>query len=161
MAARPRPGEFKHKFTHDEDQRLCSVVEEIGTVDWTLVARRMAPFTTRQCRERWTNYLNPTIANMPWTPAEDQLLEEKFAEFGTKWQVIAGAFPTRSKNSIKNRWNRLQRTKGRVQEPPQAAAKGEDATGVAAAGDAIWRQPVFEGPLDSALWDAVFGNFPD
>jgi hypothetical protein len=160
MTARARPGEFKHKFTNAEDELLCSIVEEIGTVDWTLVARRMSPFTTRQCRERWTNYLNPTIKNVKWTRAEDQLLELKYAQIGAKWQVIAGEFPARSKNNVKNRWHRLQRRKGRVEEPPKIAAGGEDATEVAAAGDAIWSQIAFEGPPDSAVWDAVFENFP-
>jgi hypothetical protein len=156
----PRPGEFKHKFTSAEDALLCSIVEEIGTVDWTIVARRMSPFTTRQCRERWTNYLHPTIGNTQWTPAEDQFLEMKYAEIGPNWRAIAALFPTRSKNNVKNRWNRLQRIKGRFEEPHQAAANAEDASGVAAARDSIWSQILFEGPPDSAAWDAVFGDFP-
>jgi hypothetical protein len=119
----------------------------------------MSPLTTRQCRERWTNYLNPTIGNIEWTPAEDQLLEEKYARIGAKWQVIAAEFPTRSKNNVKNRWYRLQRITRRVEKRLQAAVDPEDATNVAA-GDAIWSQIAFDGPPDSAAWDVVFENFP-
>jgi hypothetical protein len=50
------------------------------------------------------NYVNPDIRNMPWTDAEDNLLERKHAELGPKWTAIAGFFPGRSKNNVINRW---------------------------------------------------------
>jgi hypothetical protein len=97
-------GHLRRKFSAAEDMKLREVVEEFGSTDWACVAAHMAPRNARQCRERWTNYLNPSRVNAPWTAAEDSLLEQKFGEFGTKWQSIADHFPGRSKNDIKNHW---------------------------------------------------------
>jgi hypothetical protein len=102
-------GHFRCKFSPAEDLKLREVVEQLGSADWASVATHMAPRNARQCRERWTNYLNPSLVNAPWTASEESLLEEKFAEFGTKWQVIAVFFPSRSKNDIKNHWISNQR----------------------------------------------------
>jgi hypothetical protein len=102
-------GHFRCKFSPAEDLKLRQVVEQVGAGDWASVASHMAPRNARQCRERWTNYLNPSLVNAPWTASEESLLEEKFAEFGTKWQVIAVFFPSRSKNDIKNHWISNQR----------------------------------------------------
>jgi hypothetical protein len=104
MNYRTGPGKFKCKFTPAEDIRLQEVVDHCGCKDWSIVARHMYPRNARQCRERWTNYTNPILVNMPWTQAEEELLSEKFAEFGRKWQSIAAYFPRRSKNQIKNHW---------------------------------------------------------
>jgi hypothetical protein len=98
------PGCFKVKFTDEEDDRLREAVEQCGTKDWSMVARQMAGRSARQCRERWCNYINPTIANLPWTPAEEALLDEVFPEIGRKWKTLAKFFPQRSSNQIKNHW---------------------------------------------------------
>jgi hypothetical protein len=64
----------------------------------------MHPRIPRQCRERWTQYLNPSVQNPPWTPEEDILLAKKFNEFGPRWKAITACFTNRSRNSIKNHW---------------------------------------------------------
>jgi leucyl-tRNA synthetase len=160
MLAARRPGQDKHKFTSAEDDHLRAVVRQIGAADWTLVALQMSPFTPRQCRERWTNYLNPTLENSKWTPAEDEILETKYAQVGAKWRVIADIFPARSKNNVKYRWLRLQRNKHRVLEAQQAVEASEDANRVIAARDSIWSDITFETTPDSAAWDALFRDFP-
>jgi hypothetical protein len=85
------------------------IVNRIGSNDWPAVATQMCGRNARQCRERWTNYINPVIVNAPWTKEEEKLLEEKFEEYGTRWQAIAIFFPTRSKNHIKNHWSSHQK----------------------------------------------------
>jgi hypothetical protein len=60
--------------------------------------------TTRQCRERYKNYLSPELRNLPWSPAEDLLLRERFSEFGPRWATLATFFNGRSDVSLKNRW---------------------------------------------------------
>jgi hypothetical protein len=56
------------------------------------------------------NYLDPVLVHAPWTSEEDQLVDAKFAEYGTQWQVIAMFLPTRSRNQIKNRWHALHKS---------------------------------------------------
>lgn len=116
MDQKRRPGKFKNKFTPAEDALLIEIVERVGSDDWTEVARHMDGRNPRQCRERWNNYVNPAIAKVPWTIAEERLLEQKYKEFGSKWHLIAGYFPNRSKNNIKNHWVTYQK-KTRKQIP--------------------------------------------
>lgn len=93
----------KLKFSEEEDLRLASIVDEIGSDDWVQVSSIMGTRNARQCRERWTNYLDPSLKNEPWTEAEDSLLNQKLIEYGQKWHKIAKFFPNRSANNIRNR----------------------------------------------------------
>jgi hypothetical protein len=102
------PGRYKSKFTADEDSALRDLVSSYGTSSWSAIAARMSHRNARQCRERWNNYLNPRLGRSPWTPAEDLLLHEKFAIFGSQWHEIARFFPSRSRNAILNHWKALQ-----------------------------------------------------
>ena len=93
----------RQKFTAEEDRLLESLVNELGTHAWKKVSARMKTRSTRQCRERYTNYLAPNVTNGPWTAAEDALLEQKVQEMGQKWSKIASFFEGRSDVNIKNR----------------------------------------------------------
>jgi hypothetical protein len=115
---RPGPGEFKLKFTEAEDTRLIYLVKIHGSRDWGVVARHMLGRTTRQCRERWSNYLNPELKTTPWTDTEDAQLLARYQEFGTQWQAIAICLPGRSRNDIKNRWFHLQKSPPSAPQPP-------------------------------------------
>jgi hypothetical protein len=111
MAWWPAQGHVKVKFKEDEDIRLQELVERFGTDNWSAVAAEMRNRNARQCRDRWSNYVNPKIENSPWTKEEERLLEERHAHWGTKWCAIAHFFPNRSKNDIKYRCLRQQRAK--------------------------------------------------
>jgi hypothetical protein len=99
----------KTKFTQQEDSELRKVVGELGTNDWQQVSLQMPGRNARQCRDRWLNYLSPDVTNGPWTPAEEQLLMDKYDEFGATWKHIAMFFPTRTDINIKSRWQLMQR----------------------------------------------------
>jgi hypothetical protein len=107
----------KKKFTPAEDLLLQEVVTASETLDWTQIASHFPERNGRQCRDRWVNYVNPTIINGPWTADEERLLDERFREFGTKWKQIAESFPNRSANQIKNHWLTKQRRMVRGQAP--------------------------------------------
>lgn len=97
-----------------DDLRLKAVVNHLGTLDWNRVAQEVGGFTGRQCRERWNNYVNPSLIQGSWTPEEDQLLLNSLQQFGSKWDVLDKCLPTRSRNSIKNRHFQLSRTRTRT-----------------------------------------------
>jgi hypothetical protein len=98
------------KFTAAEDARLRSLVHDWGTANWRQIADKMGGGrTTRQCRERWQNYLRRDIVNGPWTAEEERLLVEKYAEYGPIWRTIQSFFPCRTDIDIKNCWLRRQR----------------------------------------------------
>ena len=103
------PKRSKAKFTPEEDQMITDLVKKFGDENWALIASMMKGRSTRQCRERYINYLNPTINRAPWTKEEDDLLIEKKSIYGSHWKSIADFFPHRTDINVKNRWLKLQR----------------------------------------------------
>jgi hypothetical protein len=53
--------------------------------------------------------LQPYLRTGSWTDDEDQLLEEMFAEYGTKWNKISKFFVHRAPLSLRNRHMALSR----------------------------------------------------
>ena len=96
---------IKTKWTPEEDKLLTDAVNELGTNNWTLIATRVSGRTGKQCRERWTGQICPTISKVSWTHTEDMLLFQYQRLFGNKWAQIAQFLPNRSPISVKNRWN--------------------------------------------------------
>lgn len=115
---KPHP---RSKFTRAEDDKLRSIVQEVGENSWDVVSKRMGNRNQRQCKERWLNYLSPNVNFSPWTLEEDQKLENLHAEFGAKWVKIAQYFPSRTDTNIKNRWMVLQRQKKRLERKSQTS----------------------------------------
>lgn len=112
----PKRKSIKSKFTAEEDEKLKMLVLSHGTGSWAYIARLMGTRNHRQCRERWKNYINPALRNDPWTLEEDQLLVDKYAEFGPRWNRIARCFVNRSDNAIRNRWQLMLRQWERQKE---------------------------------------------
>jgi hypothetical protein len=108
VASRPHP---KSKFSPDEDVLLRRLVREFGENDWGHVAQRMPQRNQRQCKDRWLNYLSPTVQSHPWTSEEDLLLLDRVRACGPKWVRIATYFSARTDIQLKNRYLVLTRRK--------------------------------------------------
>ena len=100
---------MKSKFSPEEDDFLTRLVLMNKNPNWNEIASIMRTRNARQCRERWKNYLNPELRCDPWSHEEDQLLIQKYNEFGSHWNKISKFFINRSDNSIRNRWQMLVR----------------------------------------------------
>ncbi|MDR1597830.1 MAG: hypothetical protein LBR89_02745 [Holosporales bacterium] len=92
----------RHPFSPAEDALLLFLVEKHGCNQWCIVAPLMNR-TLRQCRERWQNYLSPTVRIAPWTHREEQLLLTLVGEIGKHWAEI-GRQLTRSEADVKNHY---------------------------------------------------------
>jgi hypothetical protein len=99
----------RSKFTFEEDERLLNLVKQHGSDEWQQISRLMPGRNSRQCRDRWTNFLSPDITKNPWTEQEEVLLFQKIAELGNSWKKIALFFPGRSEVSVKSHWQLMQR----------------------------------------------------
>jgi hypothetical protein len=106
---RPLGVVLKVKFTPDEDSRLSELVRMHGSTDWVLIASLLGTRNPRQCRERFSNYLDPGLRHDSWTPEEDAAITEKYAQYGCKWNKIGKFLHNRSDNAIRNRWQLLNR----------------------------------------------------
>jgi hypothetical protein len=111
------------KFRSDEDDVLAAVVAEYGTGDWNYISTFIPDRNARQCRERWSQYLDPDLQWGVWSESEDSLLESLFARHGTKWHTIAQSFNHRSSMNVRNRYYQLARRKRTGQVPEKASSE--------------------------------------
>jgi hypothetical protein len=95
---------IRQPFTPQEDAQLIQIVTEQPSLSWHEVAALLPNRTSRQCRERWMDYLRPDIISRPWTDAEDELILHEIERIGYKWTRISNSFENRSQRDVKNRW---------------------------------------------------------
>jgi hypothetical protein len=118
--SKPHP---KAKFNPAEDEMLSNLVKRHGTTDWTEISLRMEGRNARQCRDRWINYLSPSVENGPWTTADDQELLLLYHQLGAKWKYLATFFKGRTEINVKSRWNLIQRRLRRRAKAEQIALR--------------------------------------
>ena len=100
----------KHRrFSNEEDKKLKELVNKHGDKDWIIISSYMPGRNSRQCRERWNNYLSPKINRREFTIEEDQIILSKFNEYGSRWAVIANFLEKRTDQMVKNRFFVLKR----------------------------------------------------
>lgn len=105
-------------FSAEEDRLLKSLIERYGQ-NWDLIASCIPDRNSRQCKDRYINYLRPDLATYEWTRDEDTLLIRLVETYGKKWTKIADVFGNRSEPMVKVRWSILQKTKGTTETGPQ------------------------------------------
>lgn len=68
-----------------------------------------------KCKEKWMNYLNPTVNRLGWSLEEDYKLFQMVKEHGQKWAFISTEMGhTRTEHMVKNRYHwHCKRFKGK------------------------------------------------
>jgi myb proto-oncogene protein len=88
----------KIKWTPEEDAKLRKAVKK-HRHDWVAVAKLVPVRTSRQCRERWVNILDPGSGKNSgkWAPAEDAKLVYAVKKHGKDdWVTVAAMVPGRT-----------------------------------------------------------------
>ena len=93
----------KSKFSTDDDNKLRRLVSQYGTKSWSLIASKFRNRNSRQCRDRWNNYLSPKNNHSKWSYEEDMRLINLFSIFGKQWSKLAIFFPKRTPVNVRNR----------------------------------------------------------
>ncbi|KAJ3429806.1 myb protein-related [Anaeramoeba flamelloides] len=109
-------------FLKREDRLLISAIEKKGCQKWSEISPFLKWRTSKQCRERWKNKLDPKISTDPLTEEEIHKLEKLLDKIGTHWAKIVKHFPNRSDLILKNyyytklRSNKKEKEKNQVEE---------------------------------------------
>jgi hypothetical protein len=115
---RPRKVPKQGRWKIEEDARLLEIIPRIGTQSWVDIAKELVDAmkthhgqdpkgpqrTCKQCRQRWTNFLDPTVRRAQWTKEEDDKILEMVKLHGHKWSDISRQLSGRSEALVKNRW---------------------------------------------------------
>ena len=101
----------KKPWTPEEDSLLSSLVKTHGAQKWSYISAQMKDRAGKQCRERWTNHLNPRIKRDGWSEEEEWVLFLSHVLMGNRWAEISRFIPGRTDNCIKNQWNSAMRKK--------------------------------------------------
>lgn len=95
----------KHKWTAKEDEFLLSGIKKFGKKKWTKISKIVKTRTNKQCRERYTNHLDPIyIKKKKWSENEKWLLFMLNKIYNKKWCIISKKMKNRSQNDCKNFW---------------------------------------------------------
>merc|ERR1712188_277242 len=98
-------GELQHvkrgTWSEDEDAKLRQLVKEHTSIHggnllgiWNGISRDMGfGRNPKQCRERWTHFLDPSLKIGEWSMEEDHKLMKMYDEQGRKWSAIAKELP--------------------------------------------------------------------
>jgi len=107
----------RRKWTNDEDTKLSMLIKQYGTSNWRAVASMLPDRSSKQCRERWINHLDPSIVKGKLTPDEWNIVVQYQGEFGNRWSEIAKLLPGRTPNQIKNVWHAISRRETPTLQP--------------------------------------------
>ena len=94
----------KGQWSSQEDKLLEQWVRENGPKNWEACGRFIQGRRGKQCREHWSNCLNPDLKKGNWTPEEDFLIMFFYEKCEGSWKKIIPLFNGRTENSIKNRF---------------------------------------------------------
>lgn len=103
-----KPGLIKGSWTAEEDKLLRELVAQ-GLRNWGKVASHIPGRTSKQCRERWCQHLDPSLLKTEFSAEEDITILQLHAKIGNRWAAIARELPGRTENMVKIRFKSLER----------------------------------------------------
>jgi hypothetical protein len=109
-------------WTEQEDRKLTELILFKGSKKWTEIAKiinlevhnGLEVRLGKNCRQRWFNFLDPSLKSAEWTPEEEDLILQQHYKLGNKWSTITRMLPGRTENQVKNRWRSLQRKREKL-----------------------------------------------
>src|ERR1700744_6052546 len=93
-------------WTNIEDEILKAAISKYGLNQWARVSSLLARKTSKQCKARWDEWLDPSIRKIGWSREEDEKLLHLAKLMPTQWRTIA-PIVGRTANQCLERYNKL------------------------------------------------------
>ncbi|KAG6029238.1 Pre-mRNA-splicing factor cef1, partial [Claviceps citrina] len=93
-------------WTNIEDEILKASVSKYGLNQWARVSSLLARKTAKQCKARWSEWLDPSIKKIEWSKDEDEKLLHLAKIMPTQWRTIA-PIVGRTANQCLGRYQKL------------------------------------------------------
>ena len=84
-------------WKNSEDEILKAAIMKYGLNQWSRISSLLQRKSAKQCKQRWYEWLDPSIKKTEWTRAEDEKLLQLSRVFPSQWRTIApfvGRTPT-------------------------------------------------------------------
>nr|ABI73971.1 transcription factor MYBZ1 [Glycine max] len=106
METKDDSAEKEEAWSSHEDEILLNYVQVRGEGNWRNLPKRAGlKRCGESCKQRWLNYLKPTIPRGNISLDEHELIIRLHKLLGNRWSIIAGRLPGRTEEEIKNYWN--------------------------------------------------------
>lgn len=76
-------------WKNSEDEILKAAVMKYGLNQWSRISSLLVRKSARQCKERWYEWLDPSINKTEWTREEEEKLLHLAKIFPSQWRTIA------------------------------------------------------------------------
>jgi hypothetical protein len=108
---------YPRHWNVEEDTKLIEAVKKHGK-KWLAVAAMVPGRTDKQCRNRWTQVIDPVAAAAKtkgiWKLEEDTKLTEAVKKYGQKWVAVAAMVAGRTDDQCRKRWTQTLDTAGKI-----------------------------------------------
>jgi hypothetical protein len=84
------------QWTNAEDELLKAGVMKYGKQNWGRIASLITRKSADQCKQRWTEWIDPAISRSDWSHDEELKLMELAESMPSLWRSIAGQLPGRT-----------------------------------------------------------------
>ncbi|GLB33565.1 putative myb-like DNA-binding domain containing protein [Lyophyllum shimeji] len=116
------PSRKRGPWSDEEFERLKAAVAAYGN-SWVEVAACIPGRTNEQCRERWTEHLSLSSANIVWSEADDQALMDAVNAMGNRWTAISAKLGNKATgHQCRARWEKLKRLREAAVAGPSSIA---------------------------------------
>ncbi|KAL3955219.1 hypothetical protein ACCO45_010782 [Purpureocillium lilacinum] len=149
-------------WTTAEDNELLRLIDLSGPNNWVEISNNMqGRRTAKQCRERWSQNLDPKLNHAPITPKEGELIREWVEKEGTKWAEFSRRLPGRSDNAIKNWYNGSHNREKKRLAGRTASAAAEVELAPPSAMQRLQPPQLPHGPSNTYILPPPRGLYPD